>query len=149
MFLKKSIYKQVMESVPIVCVDALIVNEKGEYLLVKRKNNPLKNKFWMIGGRLYKDEHTQKGIKRKIKEEIGLNVSSLKFLGHFEAFFAKTEQNIKGKFHSISFVYLAFIDSKAKICIDKQSSDYKWVKKLPSVFNKYVPWLINNGLMKV
>ena len=71
MFLKKSIYKQVMESVPIVCVDALIVNEKGEYLLVKRKNNPLKNKFWMIGGRLYKDEHTQKGIKRKIKEEIG------------------------------------------------------------------------------
>ena len=45
MFLEQKLYKKIMESMPIVCVDALIINEKKEYLLVKRKNEPLKNKF--------------------------------------------------------------------------------------------------------
>ena len=56
---------------PVVCVDALIINE-NEYLLVKRKNDPLKNKFWMVGGRLNKNELIVNGIKRKIYEEIGI-----------------------------------------------------------------------------
>jgi colanic acid biosynthesis protein WcaH len=146
MNLEESLYKQVMENMPIVCVDAIIMNEKGEYLLVKRKNEPLKNKFWMVGGRLYKNELTKDGIKRKIKEEVGIENGAFKYLGHFEALFDKTAQKIQSNFHTISFVYLVFISSSSAIKVDNQSSEYKWVKKLPKVFNEYLPWLkINNG----
>ncbi len=138
-----------MENMPVVCVDAVIMNELGEYLLVKRKNEPLKNKLWMVGGRLHKDELTKDAIKRKIKEEVGISSGVIKYLGHFEEFFEKTEQKISGKFHSISFVYLVFIDSKTDIKIDKQSLDYKWVKKLPKIFGKYLPWLEFEKVIKI
>lgn len=139
--IEESLYKSIMENMPVVCIDALIVNELGEYLLVKRKNEPLKNKFWMVGGRLLKNEKTHEGIIRKIKQEIGINPKTTKFIGHFEEFFEKTEQKIKSNFHSISFVFLVFIPSNATIKMDDQSSDYKWVKKLPIYFKEYLPWL--------
>jgi len=115
MFLEQKLYKKIMESMPIVCVDALIINEKKEYLLVKRKNEPLKNKFWMVGGRLQKNELIEEGIKRKLKEEVNIEVGLIKYLGHFEEFFKNTEQKINGNFHSISFVFLVFVNSKIKI----------------------------------
>ena len=36
----------------------------------------------------------------------------IKYINFFEEFFKKTEQNINGNFHSISFVYIAFVHSK-------------------------------------
>lgn len=138
-----------MEKMPVVCVDAIIMNELGEFLLVKRKNEPLKNKYWMVGGRLHKNELTIDGIKRKVKEEVGLNVGVVKYLGHFEEFFDKTAQNINSNFHSISFVYLVFVASNSAIKIDKQSSEFKWVKKLPKIFKEYLPWLEYERVIKI
>ena len=138
MNIKKNLYRKIMESVPIVCVDAIIINEKREYLLVKRNNDPLKNKFWMVGGRLHKNELLINGIKRKIKEEVGIKKSSIKYIGFFEEFFSKTEQKINGKFHAISFVFKVLVDSKIKIKIDNQSAEYKWFNKLPSIIQKRI-----------
>ncbi len=138
-----------MESMPIVCVDALIINEKKEYLLVKRKNEPLKNKFWMVGGRLQKNELIEEGIKRKLKEEVNIEVGLIKYLGHFEEFFKNTEQKINGNFHSISFVFLVFVNSKIKIDIDNQSLKYKWFIKLPKIFKTLIPWINNKIILKI
>jgi colanic acid biosynthesis protein WcaH len=149
MFLEQKLYKKIMESMPIVCVDALIINEKKEYLLVKRKNEPLKNKFWMVGGRLQKNELTEEGIKRKLKEEVNIEAGLIKYLGHFEEFFNNTEQKINGNFHSISFVFLVFVNSKIKIDIDNQSLEYKWFIKLPKIFKTHIPWLNNKIILKL
>lgn len=138
MKIKKNLYIKIMETVPIVCIDAIIVNEKNQYLLVKRNNNPLKNKFWMVGGRLHKNELLADGIKRKIKEEAGIKKSTISYIGFFEEFFSKTEQNINGKFHAISFVYKVTVNSKVKIKIDNQSIEYRWFNKLPSIIEKKI-----------
>ena len=137
-----------MSSMPVVCVDALITNEKNEYLLVKRKNEPLKNKFWMVGGRLHKNELTKNGIKRKIKEETGIKKGVLKYLGHFEEFFEKTEQKINTNFHSISFVYLFFVNSNVEVKLDSQSLEYKWFKKLPKIFDQYINNINKDNIFK-
>jgi colanic acid biosynthesis protein WcaH len=144
MFIKEKLYKKIMEKVPVVCTDALILNEKKEFLLIKRKNEPLKNIYWMIGGRLHKNELIENGIKRKLHQEIGVKNIKVKYLGFFEEFFLKTKQNVNNGFHSISFVYLAFINSNTKIKIDEQSSEFKWFKKLPLIFYKTIPWLKKN-----
>ena len=149
MFIEKKLYKKIMENMPVVCVDALIIKEKNEYLLVKRKNDPLKNKFWMVGGRLNKNELIVNGIKRKIYEEIGIKNTYVKYINFFEEFFKKTEQNINGNFHSISFVHIAFVHSSEKIKIDNQSLEFKWFKRLPRIFKKITPWLLNERILKV
>lgn len=36
-------YARIIEVLPILCVDVIVQNSKGEYLLVKRANEPLKD----------------------------------------------------------------------------------------------------------
>ena len=38
----EDLYKQILSVMPIICVDVVIRNDKGQYLLVQRKNEPLK-----------------------------------------------------------------------------------------------------------
>lgn len=141
MIINKQLYKKIMEKIPVVCVDGLIINEKKEFLLVKRANEPLKNEYWLVGGRLHKNELIHQAMKRKLYQEIGVKNLPIKYLGHFEEFFEKTEQKISGNFHSISFVHLVFLSSKTKIKLDNQSLGYKWHSKLPKIFYKHIPWL--------
>ena len=41
------IYAEIVQNVPILCVDLLIKDESGSYLLLKRKNEPLKNEYYL------------------------------------------------------------------------------------------------------
>lgn len=61
---------------------ALIV-QKGRVLLVRRAISPRKG-FWDVpGGFLKKGEHPEDGMKREVKEELGLFVEPQKLLGIF------------------------------------------------------------------
>ena len=51
MFIKEDLYKDIIKSVPILCVDILI-NLDDKYLLIKRNDNPLKGEWWVPGGRV-------------------------------------------------------------------------------------------------
>ena len=44
-------YRKIINSMPIFCIDFLITWEK-QYLLLQRKEEPLKNDYWVVGGRL-------------------------------------------------------------------------------------------------
>lgn len=136
MILPEKDYKKVLDTMPVVCVDGLIINSQNQYLLVKRNNEPLKGEFWLPGGRLHKNELLETSIKRKIFEELGTEVSIVKFLGYFEEFFDVTEQKTKGGFHAISFVFLLKLLSD-KISLDNQASEWRWFDELPIKFKSY------------
>ena len=136
MILNEIDYIKVIETMPIVCVDALIINEKNQYLLVKRTNEPLKDEYWLPGGRLHKNELLEESIKRKVREELGVDGKIIKLIGHFEEFFDKTSQQTNKNFHAISFVFLIEILS-FNISLDNQASDWKWFNTLPDRLKLY------------
>jgi colanic acid biosynthesis protein WcaH len=123
-------YKWVMETMPVVCVDGLIVNERRQFLLVRRLNAPLKGEFWLPGGRLHKGEKLRDGIRRKMREELGAEVEVIRDLGHFEEFFHDTAQDVPGGFHAISVVFQLRLDSQ-EINLDEQSGEWAWFAELP------------------
>ena len=63
----KEFYKEILKVIPIVCVDIVICNSKGLYLLVKRKNEPLKGWWWVVGGRVLHGETAKEAAARKIR----------------------------------------------------------------------------------
>jgi colanic acid biosynthesis protein WcaH len=136
MILPESDYKKVMESMPVVCIDCLVQNDEGEFLLVKRMNEPLKNEFWVPGGRLFKHERLHDAVRRKMREELGIDVRIVRNLGFFEEFFDKTAQNATGGFHAISFLYLVKPLGN-EISLDRQSSDWGWFRDLPERLREY------------
>lgn len=121
---------------PIVCVDCLVVNERGEFLLVRRVNEPLRGEYWLPGGRVRKGERLTDAVHRKMREEIGVDVDVVENVGFFEEFYDKTEENAEGGVHSISFVYLVKPKSY-NIKLDTQSSVCGWFREIPAKIQKY------------
>ena len=50
-FIPEEEYQKIMKTMPVFCGDFLIFAEK-KYLLIKRKQEPCKDVYWVIGGRL-------------------------------------------------------------------------------------------------
>lgn len=125
-------YKKIVASLPILCVDGVLV-DKGKFLLIKRKNQPQKGKWWVPGGRVLKGERMEKALKRKVKEELGINIKILKPLGYYEEFCKENEFRLKSGIHTLSIVFLAKLLS-LNIKLDNQSSAWRFSKNLPKDF---------------
>ena len=50
-FIPEEEYQKILKTMPVFCGDFLIFAEK-KYLLIKRKEEPVKDVYWVIGGRL-------------------------------------------------------------------------------------------------
>jgi ADP-ribose pyrophosphatase YjhB (NUDIX family) len=60
---------------------ALCVDEEGRVLLVRRAVEPHKGSWDVPGGFLEEGEHPLDGVRRELREETGLEVEPLEFLG--------------------------------------------------------------------
>jgi len=130
----KEQYTQIIEVLPILCVDIIIQNSQGEFLLIKRANEPLKDQWWVIGGRVLKGETLEKAAIRKVEEEVGLKITDVKLVGYYEDADETNPFGLYTPLHSVSVVFLAVIDNHQNIKLDNQSSDWKYSKELPERF---------------
>lgn len=128
-------YQKILEVLPILCVDIIAENSKGEYLLIKRANEPKKDVWWVIGGRVLKGETLEQGARRKVKEETGLEITHLKPVGYFELVQGENPFGLAFEYHTVSVVFSAVIDETQPILLDKQSLGYKFSKELPADFD--------------
>ena len=124
-------YKQILEVMPLLCVDVVIKNTGGEYLLVKRANEPLKGQWWVVGGRVHKNETLEQAVLRKVKQEIGLTVHELDPLGYYEDRFEKNSIRLDSPLHAVSVVFSTVIDDQQVLKLDSQSLEWKFFKELP------------------
>jgi len=134
MYLNEKLYKIITSQVPILCVDGVIMKD-DRYLLVKRKNHPLKGRWWVPGGRVHRGEKLEAALKRKMLEETGLNVIINAQLGFHEGIFKKNELGIDFV-HTVSVVFVASLAKNQKINLDEQSSSHKWSLTLPKSFRE-------------
>ncbi len=125
-------YSEIIRVLPILCVDIIIKNINGEYLLVKRNNEPKKDEWWIIGGRVLKGETLQSACLRKAKEEAGLRISNVSPIGYYELFADKNAFGLPFAYHTVSVVFEATIDDLQRVRLDKQSKEFKFSKSLPS-----------------
>ena len=72
---------RIMKSVPIVCVEVLIV-DKNCILLAKRNIQPFKGMWHFTGGLLHYNEKLVQAAKRIAKKESGAKVKILKYHGY-------------------------------------------------------------------
>ncbi len=103
---------------PSLTVDgAIIKNEK--ILLIKRKNNPFKNRWALPGGFVEYGEKTETAVKREVFEETGLETNVKKLIGVY------SDPGRDPRGHTISIVYLLDI-KKGKINSGDDAIDAKF-----------------------
>ncbi|MCX6056534.1 MAG: NUDIX domain-containing protein [Chloroflexi bacterium] len=127
-------YKRVTEVLPILCVDVVVTNSSGQYLLIKRVNEPRKGQWWVIGGRVYKDETLEQAVARKVWEEASLKIQDIKPIGYYEEFSRANPFGLTTPYHAVSVVFVTIVNDCIALKLDDQSTAWKFAKDLPADF---------------
>ncbi len=110
-----------VQSHPEATVGALIVNGKGEILLVR--SYKWGSKYTVPGGHIELGESSQAAVRREVKEEVGLEVAPIRLLMIQEAIYPAGY--IKHE-HFIFLDYLCQADSLDVKLDGKEIQEYLW-----------------------
>ncbi len=88
---------------PVLTVDALIENEEGKILLIKRGVTPFKGLWCLPGGKVDSGERVEAALEREIVEEVGVRIGIRELLGVY----SDPDRDPRG--HFVSVVYHATI----------------------------------------
>jgi colanic acid biosynthesis protein WcaH len=122
------VFKSIVRYTPLISMDIIVSNKKGEILLGKRNNRPAQGCWFVPGGRILKDERMNEAFGRLSMQELGmkLNLDESKFLGPFEHHY---QDNFSGDDFSTHYVVLAFkvvLDMPLESLPDQQHAEYRW-----------------------
>jgi perosamine synthetase len=134
------LYKKIHQNMPIACIDVVLRTPDG-FILVKRDNQPAKKQWWLVGGRIKRNESMKDAVIRKVKEEIGIGITEVnKILGGYETIFDTDPFEHGMGTHTINSCYVAEIsDSELKkIKIDNLHSEHKTFKFIDSSWHSYL-----------
>ena len=139
-------YLKVIENTPIVSIDLIIFNHKGEVLLGKRSNEPGKNTFFVPGARLRKNEETKNAIERIADEELGifLNKNAFNLLGAFNHLYSNNFANDSFSTHYICFAYSVVLKHQFTINPDDQHAEFCWMDPIELTKNPMVHSNVKN-----
>ncbi len=146
-FAPLNVFQETVQYFPTVSVNIILQNQKGEYLFLKRENNPVKGLFWVPGGRVLNGETIKKAARRILKQETGLegefiHISQTYLEEIFEVDdFDKEDRKIYGEnvdcVHYITTVVVMKLKGDEDLSLDFQSSAFLWSKELPCT-HKYL-----------
>lgn len=135
-------YKEILELIPIPCVDGVIVRD-GKVLLVKRKNEPAKGMWFLPGGRILKNEKLENAVIRKTKEETGLDVKVIQPLIFDETIYDEPSmEGVTSGAHTINVTFLLEVVG-GEVILDRQGSEFLWAEKMDESWHPYVKKVIN------
>lgn len=129
-------YRKIQMSIPVLCVD-LLIRYRGKYLLIKRNEEPMKDVFWVIGGRVHKGEGLTQAVIRKLREEVGLatRLSDIEMVGIYEdQYECSSLGRIPGGYHTMAVVFEVFLDNLGGLKLDSTSSEWGLFDDPPARF---------------
>jgi len=102
-------------------VKALVMNRKGQGLVLKRSNNSKNNAgCWEFpGGKTDDGERFDEALIREIKEETGLTVTLVKVLGAAESHMAD---------RCIAYLIMEALAPEGEVRLSEEHEEYKWIK---------------------
>ena len=124
MFIPEELYSQILQVMPIPCVDLLVVDGFGNVLLLLRKDEPAAGQWWFPGGRVLFGESREEAAKRKLMDECGLVATQFDEIGTHDLFFDIAHGV---RLHSVTTVFMAKVARESNIQLDSQSLEAKWL----------------------
>ncbi len=148
--IKDDFYSQIHAVLPISCVDIVLTTPENGFLLVKRSTEPAKGQWCLVGGRVHKNETLEEAAKRKVREEIGIEVTQLqKIGGGYETIFAEDPFGHGQGTHTINTCFLARVTTEdlAKINLDPHHTHYAIFYEIKEEWHPYVKEGLQQGKM--
>tara|TARA_B110000046_G_scaffold62680_1_gene70211 strand:- start:20376 stop:20855 length:480 start_codon:yes stop_codon:yes gene_type:complete len=147
-------FKSVIENTPLVSIDLCLICN-GQILLGKRRNEPLKGRWFTPGGRIHKNETWQGALLRIAEVELGLSgiaVEDFALMGMWDHFYNNSALDQNTSTHYVNLPHCAEFQSQPKITSDDQHGEFKWFdlavvsndEKFHHYMRNYAIWLLKN-----
>ncbi|WP_312268178.1 GDP-mannose mannosyl hydrolase [Pseudescherichia sp.] len=129
MFLSQEDFATVVRSTPLISIDLIVENARGEFLLGKRTNRPAQGYWFVPGGRVQKDEPLADAFERLTQAELGvrLPLTAGEFYGVWQHFY---DDNFSGSDFSTHYIVLGFrlkVNQADLALPDAQHEAYRWL----------------------
>ena len=111
---------------PIIAVGAVIENNAGEILLVRRGRPPRKGEWSIPGGKVELGERVQMALKREVTEETGLKIELVGLIDIVDSFISDDEG--KMVYHHVLLDYAALAVSACEKPGD-DVQELKWISR--------------------
>jgi len=122
-------------------VVALITNRKGEILIGQdssSKKKPYPGYWNLPGGKLEEGESTEDCIKREIKEELGVKVTSLKFIGTYHHSGKGIKATCNNHVPGLGLCYKAVVKKGRIVSTEQENVHFASPRELKKL--KMTPW---------
>ncbi len=120
-------------------VKALVEN-KNHFLFLKKKDF-LGGDYDLPGGRKKQGGKDLLALKREVKEETGLEITTIQFLNNWQVDVSSKGINLNGK------TYLRPVNSN-EVILSEEHFDYKWLPK-EQVLRENIPYWAREALEKI
>ncbi|MGO3406058.1 GDP-mannose mannosyl hydrolase [Marinomonas sp.] len=123
-------FKLVVQSAPLFSMDLVVLNEKNQILVGKRKNAPAKGYWFVPGGRVFKNEPLTDAFGRISHTELGhkFDYLSAKQLGLYDHFYDDSVFGEDISAHYINAPFLIKLPSTVFLNLPKeQHQAYRWI----------------------
>lgn len=129
MFLRHEDFATVVRSTPLISIDLIVENARGEFLLGKRTNRPAQGYWFVPGGRVQKDEPLAAAFERLTQAELGvrLPMAAGEFYGVWQHFY---DDNFSDSDFSTHYIVLGFrlrVEASTLALPDDQHEAYRWL----------------------
>ncbi|MDJ0835195.1 MAG: NUDIX domain-containing protein [Acidobacteriota bacterium] len=130
MRLSEKDFLDVIENMPLVSIDLVVVDKKSRILMGKRVNSPAQYCWFVPGGRIIKGETLDSALNRIAREEINQDLyrSNGRLVGIFDHYYKENFADVDG-IHT-QYIVLAFeffLDLDSKNLPLGQHSHWQWV----------------------
>ena len=124
----------VISKTPLISIDFIVKDSEGKILMGKRTNKPAQGKWFVPGGRIYKDESLDGAFERISQVELGHKMlrENARLIGVFTHNYDCNFKSIKDiTTHYIVLAYEISLKAKKyiKFKVNSQHSKFKWITR--------------------
>ncbi len=129
-WLNDAIFSSIVANTPLISIDLVVKNGRGEILLGLRTNRPAQGMWFVPGGRICKDEPISDAFLRLTCEELGvaLPIDKGQFLGVYEHFYPDNFSGDEFSTHYVVLGYQIALDLTLDQLPRAQHEGYRWWK---------------------
>ena len=120
-------FLHIVDVTPLVSIDLILRNERGEVLLGRRAKRPAQGLWFVPGGRIRKNERVPDALQRISRRELGVTISEAKLLGVFDHIYPDNFLDAPGvNTHYVVLGMAAELAGNLRFTADDQHSELKW-----------------------
>lgn len=133
------VFAAIVEYFPTVSLNLIVENDRGEFLFVMRSKQPVKDYWWLPGGRMLSGELIPEAAQRILREETGIDgtvewVSPEFVMEIFEV--GELDEQERAlyspdieRFHYFTVPIHLKVAGDTTVAMDAQSKQYRWSRE--------------------